>query len=294
MKSPRFSPTRVSALALNTLTELSRLKIFYFLLIFALLVIGNSFFMAQLEFEEEFQMLKDISLGAMSIFTSLIAILATATLIPKDLEDRTIYTILSKPVPRYEYIAGKLFGVLLLLGISTIIMSALFLLVLWLRETTVLSGVTAQMGTDPDAKDAAERYIAEIKATTFNWNLLPGIVVIFLKAGLLASLTLFISSFASSGIFAMLISIAIYFIGHLQAVAREYWLGDSAMQWWAKPILALVALLFPDLQTFNLVDEIVAGTAVPLGMFLQTAALGVGYIIVYQLLATFMFSTREL
>ena len=55
-------------------------------------------------------MLKDVSLGAMSIFTSLLAIVATAQLLPRDLEDRTIYTILAKPVPRYEYLIGKLAG----------------------------------------------------------------------------------------------------------------------------------------------------------------------------------------
>jgi ABC-type transport system involved in multi-copper enzyme maturation permease subunit len=57
----------------------------------------------------------------MSIFTSLLAIVATARLIPQDIEDRTVYTILAKPVPRFEYVLGKLAGVLLLLAISTLI-----------------------------------------------------------------------------------------------------------------------------------------------------------------------------
>ncbi|MEX1010342.1 MAG: ABC transporter permease subunit, partial [Chthoniobacterales bacterium] len=105
---------RTTAIAAVTWTELVRLKIFYFLVIFALLVIGNSFFLARFSFEEEFQMLKDIALGAMSIFSSLLAILATATLLPKDVEDRTIYTILAKPVSRTEYLLGKLAGVFLL------------------------------------------------------------------------------------------------------------------------------------------------------------------------------------
>jgi hypothetical protein len=99
---------RTTAIAAVTWTELVRLKVFYFLVIFALLVIGNSFFLARFSFEEEFQMLKDIALGAMSIFSSLLAILATATLLPKDMEDRTIYTILAKPVSRVEYLLGKL------------------------------------------------------------------------------------------------------------------------------------------------------------------------------------------
>ncbi len=110
-----FSFGRIAAITLNTLTELTRQKAFYVLLIFALLLIGSSIFMARLTFQQEFQILKDVSLGAMSIFTSLLAIVATARLIPKDVEDCTVYTILAKPVPRFEYVlacqAGAAFRV---------------------------------------------------------------------------------------------------------------------------------------------------------------------------------------
>ena len=129
-----FSFARVAAITGNTFTELVRLKVFYFLLIFALLLIASSLFMARLSFQQEFQVLKDISLGAMSIFTSLLAIVATAQLLPRDLEDRTIYTILAKPVPRHEYLMGKLAGVLLLLALSILAMTALFLALLFVRE----------------------------------------------------------------------------------------------------------------------------------------------------------------
>ena len=85
----------------------------------------------------------------MSIFTSLLAIVATARLIPQDLEDRTIYTILAKPVPRFEYLLGKLAGVLLLLALSLIIMSALFFIVLSFREQIVLRETMRQMSAAP-------------------------------------------------------------------------------------------------------------------------------------------------
>jgi ABC-type transport system involved in multi-copper enzyme maturation permease subunit len=104
--------TRIAAITGNTLTDLTRQKVFYFLLIFALILIGSSVFLARFTFQQEFQILKDVSLGAMSIFTSLLAILAAARLIPQDIEDRTIYTILAKPVPRFEYVLGKLCGIL--------------------------------------------------------------------------------------------------------------------------------------------------------------------------------------
>ncbi len=287
-----FSLARVGAITGITFTELVRLKVFYFLLIFALLLIGNSIFMARLSFQQEFQVLKDVSLGAMSIFTSLLAIVATAQLLPRDLEDRTIYTILAKPVPRYEYLIGKLAGVLLLLGLSMLAMTALFLALLFAREQMLIhETVRETAGLRPEQVEAALR---SLKESAFNPNLLPGIAVIFLKAALLAALTLFISTFATSNIFTVVVMVFIYFIGHLQATAREYWLAEHGGGWLAKTFLALVALAFPDLQLFNLVDDIVAGTAIPMAVFSQTAVLGCVYTSVYLFFAWVSFHGREL
>jgi ABC-type Na+ efflux pump permease subunit len=280
------------AIARNTFTELVRQKVFFFLLIFALLIIGNSAFMAKFSFQEQFQMLKDISLGAMSVFTSLIAILATANFLPKDMEDRTIYTLLAKPVPRYRYLLGKLLGIITLLACATLLMSALFLATLWLRESTVLAETRAQLaGASPEELALA---VKEVTDATFNINLLPGIAIVFIKSALLASLTLFISSFATSSIFTILMAAALYFIGHLQSTAREYWLSGLDVEWWSRLLAAAVALLFPDLQAFNLTDDIIAGTAVPLALFLNTAGLGILYVAVYFALSALVFSSREL
>ena len=86
----------------------------------------------------------------------------------------------------------------------------------------------------------------------------------------------------------------IYFIGHLQGTAREYWLEQHSAGWIAKTFLALVALVFPDLQLFNLVDDIVAGTAIPGALFAQTAVLGCVYTSVYFFFAWVAFQGREL
>ncbi len=287
-----FSAARVAALIGNNLTELVRLKVFYFLLLFALLLIGSSIFMAQLSFQQEFQVLKDVSLGAMSIFTSLLAIVATAQLIPRDIEERTIYTILAKPVPRYEYLAGKLGGVLLLLLLSLVAMTAVFFAVLFVRQQILVSETLHQAsGLRPEQVQAAT---AALRASAFTWSLGAGIVIIYLKAALLAALTLFISTFATSNIFTIFVMVFIYFIGHLQATARDYWLQQNGAGWIAKTFLALVALAFPDLQLFNLVDDIVAGTAIPAGLFAQTAVLGCVYTSVYFFFAWVVFHGKEL
>jgi ABC-type transport system involved in multi-copper enzyme maturation permease subunit len=295
MNSPghrAFSPGRIAAITGNTLTELTRLKIFYVLLFFALLLIGTSIFMARFTFQQEFQVLKDISLGAMSIFSSVLAVVTAARMIPQDMEDRTIYTILAKPVPRSEYLLGKLLGVLVLLALSVFIMSALFFVVLNLREQAVLSETARQMAGAPPEQMADA--LAAVRASAFNVNLLSGIALILVKSFLLASLTLFVSTFATTTIFTTIVMVFVYFIGHLQAIAREYWLQTNSGGWMTRTLLGLVALLFPDLQLFNLSDDIVAGTAIPLTLFAKTIALGSFYTGFYFLLAWSVFYRKEL
>jgi hypothetical protein len=287
-----FSLGRLTAIVGNTFTGLTRLKIFYVLLLFALLLIGSSVFMAQMTFQQEFQVLKDIALGAMSLFTSLLAVLATARLLPQDVEDRTAYTVLAKPVSRFEYLAGKLFGVLFLLALSLVAMSALFFAVLLLREQTVLNETARQMSAAP-AEQSAEA-LRLVRASAFNVNLFSAIAVIFVKGSLLAALTLFVSTFATSTIFTTIVMAFVYFIGHIQGIAREYWLQTNSAGWLTKTFLAIVAVIFPDLQLFNLTDDVVAGNAIPLALLLKTIAMGLFYSGFYLALAWAVFFRKEL
>jgi ABC-type Na+ efflux pump permease subunit len=284
-----FSLARVTAIASNTLLELVRLKVFYFLLLFALLLIGISFFTSKFTFQEQFQVLKDVSLGAMSIFTWLLAVLATAMLLPKDIEDRTLYTILAKPVPRFEYLLGKFVGVLLLLFIAISLMSAVFLAVLYARQQDALANAAHYVPAQ-----ALQEQLNDIRAATFNSNLLPGIVIIYLKAALCAALTLLLSTFASSSIFTIIMSVVIYLIGHIQPIAREAYLASQTTNALTKVFLAIVALIIPDLTSLTLVDDIVVGNAIPMLLFIKTAGLGLTYIGIYFLLGYFVFSVKEL
>jgi ABC-type Na+ efflux pump permease subunit len=288
----RFSPPRIFAIAGNTLTELTRQKVFYVLLLFALVLIGSSVFMARFTFQQEFQILKDVSLGAMSLFSSLLAIVATARLISQDIEDRTIYTILAKPVPRFEYVLGKLLGVILLLAISLATMAVLFAAVLYFREQSVLNETARAMPNAPQAQlnDA----LNAVRAAGLNVDIGAGVAVIFLKACLLAALTLLVSTFATTNIFTVVVMVFVYFIGHLQATAREYWLEQQSAGWIAKVFLAIVALIFPDLQAFNVVDDVVAGVAIPLAMLSRIVGLGFFYIAIYTLAGVFVFYGKEL
>jgi ABC-type transport system involved in multi-copper enzyme maturation permease subunit len=287
-----FSPARVGAIASNTLLELIRLKVFYFLLLFALVSIGGSalpiFF--NMPFQDEFQILKDVSLGAMTIFTWLLSVLATAMMLPKDIEDRTLYTILAKPVPRIEYLLGKLLGVMLLLLISTLVMSAMFVITLYIRQQMVIATAMHEYAGAPEQLATIVR---DIKAHTFTVYFIPGIVTIYIKAAIFAALTMMVSAFATSWIFTIFVTFMAYFIGSVEGIAREYWLSSHASLF-ARLFLLLVALLFPDLQLFSLVDDIVAGNAISMVMFWKTVGLGAGYIFVYSLVAYVIFAFKEL
>jgi ABC-2 type transport system permease protein len=164
--------------------------------------------------------------------------------------------------------------------------------VLNVREQAVLSDTAHQMGAAPP--EQVTEALNAVRASAFNVNLLSAIAIIFIKACLLASLTLFVSTFATTAIFTTIVMVFVYFIGHLEAVAREYWLQANSAGWITKAFLGLVALLFPDLQLFNLSDDIVAGTAIPMALLVKTIALGSFYIVFYLLLAWAVFYRKEL
>lgn len=283
---------RIAALTGNTFIELTRLRAFYVILLFALVLIGTSIFMAQWTFQQEFQVQKDVALGAMSVFTSLLAVLATARLLPQDIEDRTISTILSKPVSRFEYLLGKLAGVLLLLALSVIIMSTLFFVVLKFRELTVLRETSRRMSSAPPEQLADT--LRNIRAAAFHSNICAAIIIIYVKALLLAALTLFVSTFASTSIFTTTVMALAYFIGHLQSIAREYWFSQHSSNWLSNVFLGFVTLFFPDLQSFSVIDSIAAGTSIATGAIIKLAMLGLSYTCFYLLMATAIFWRKEL
>ena len=287
-----FSFARIWAIAGNTLLELVRLKVFYFLLIFALLIIGTSGFTTIFDFpfQDQLQILKDVAFGAMDIFSILLATLATANMLPKDIEDRTLYTILAKPVPRLEYLMGKLLGMFLLLFVSIVIMTALFAPALYAKYLIVKQATEQQYAMDPPALKYA---LDDLWKHTFTVSLIPCIVLTYIKAILLATLTLMISTFSTSYIFSVFTSFTCYFIGSIEGIARDYASTPLAGEG-LKLFIRLVGLFFPDLQLFNLADDIVAGNQIAMALFLKTAGLGLSYVCVYALVAYVVFSFKEL
>lgn len=283
---------RIGAIARTTFIEMARLRVFYVLVLFALVLILSSSFLARISFQQELQVTKDLALGAVNFFLSLLAIVATAQLLPRDIEDRIIYSVLAKPVTRFEYMLGKFFGVIALLTVSVIAMSLLCIAVIHLREQSALRENLTQFSqsTSEDQASAARA----IHEAGVNPGLFAALVANLAKGIILAALALCVSSFATSSIFTISAMAMIYLVGHLEPVAREYWLQQHAAGWFTRAFLAIVAFVFPDLQAFNLSDQLLAGAAVSSAMLMKLFELGAVYTVAYLVLAIAIFYQREL
>ena len=141
------TPARIAAVAGVTFTQLVRMRLFLVLAVFGIGFLALQFlpYQGQLGVEfrgvQQLQLIKDIALGCMQLFGLIFCVGATALLIPRDTEDRILYTILCKPVPRFDYLAGKAVGVLALLLVMLLMMDGLMSALLYLRE----GSLTAEM-----------------------------------------------------------------------------------------------------------------------------------------------------
>jgi hypothetical protein len=146
---------------------------------------------------------------------------------------------------------------LLLVGVA--LMSGFFALVLYARGHIVIAETMQGYPPGPEL-DAA---IAQIKASAFDLKLIPAVLIVFTKVSVIAAVTLMISSFSTSWIFTVMVSTMIFIIGHVQPIAREYWLSQAPIGVHPSPLLKLFLGFrcrglsrFPDV---NIVDEIAVG-----------------------------------
>lgn len=290
-----FSPGRVWTIAAATVTQLLRMRILAFLGVFCVVVVAAGFFFPVLEPEQQLKLLKDVSFGALQLFSIVIAVVATALLLPRDLEDRTLYTILSKPVPRLEYLLGKLFGVLLLIGGGLLMMDVIFSVVLHIRQGMVLGD--AIHGLEHEGKATSEN-IAELAAAVarqgLTWHLHAGVLAVFLKASIITAVALLVSCFASSTLFTVVISFCIVIIGHGQGLIREYFIERNFSDFGEKIASAALAILCPDLGMFDIVEGVIKGLPVTGGAILVLAGMTAVYATGYLVVSYLLFVEKEL
>ena len=293
---------RIATIAFGTFTQLVRMKVFYFLAIFVVLAIALNFFRLphtmgpEAVAAEELRLWKSGTIGLMKLFAIIFSLAATALLIPKDLEDRILYTILCKPVPRLDYLIGKLLGVLMLTFIALLAMDILMTAVLHHRTGIVEAERVAFLQGIEDYTEADIAIeVAEVRKHGPTTSLQFGILGIFLEAAVIAAVALLISTFSSSTLFTIISTIMVYFIGFFMGQAREYRLQTTALgdSFLGKAAVQLLSLIFPDLSIFGLADAAIAGTVIPALVALKVCGLALAYLVTYTLVSWFVFADKE-
>jgi ABC-type Na+ efflux pump permease subunit len=291
----RFSPRRVWTMAMATVTQLVRMKILAFLVIFCLLAVGAGFAFSVINPEQQLNLLKSVTLGALQIFSIVIGVVSTALLIPKDMEDRTLYTILSKPVPRFDYLLGKLLGVLLLIGGGLIVMDAVLSLILWLRQSMLFDDALARMRLEKMDTPETVAQMREIVARQgLTWNLHWAVWAIFLKATVVTTVALLLSCIASSTLFTIMITLCITIIGHGEALIREFFFQPNLSGWAGRAATLVLAAICPDLAQFDIVDSVVNGEIVPWSAVHDMTGIAALYVTVYLFATHLLFVEKEL
>ncbi len=292
---------RIIVIARHAFTQLVRMKVFYFLAVFAVIAIASNFFdLPQHEGPESIgvnvlRSIKSWSLGTMTLFSVVLSIVATALLLPKDVEDRTLYTILAKPVPRIDYLAGKLLGVLLLVFVSLALMNVLMVVVLQIRTSMVLEQQLDMAKALDWPKEAIDSLRLETVANGPTWSLQGAVFAVFLRASIMASLALLISTFSTSTLFTTIISFLIYFIGHFQADVRNAYLqaGQAGEGVFARLVSLVLSLVLPDFQNFNVIDAVIEGQTMPLLILGKLTLIGLYYAIFFTIASWFVFAEKE-
>lgn len=286
-----FSLSRIGTIAMSTVTQLVRMKTFYFLFAFALLLfaIGNFNFASSPA--QSLSTLKKVSFGAMDLFAWLFAIVATALLIPRDIEDRTLYTILSKPVRRIEYLLGKLCGVLLVIAISLSVMFICCSAMITWQELGFIAEEYDNRELQTEQEIASS--IALIEKAGFRGELIYAAYASFLKAAVVAGVTILLSTFASSSLFTIIISILVFLVGHAHSMATSYWLQETDNSVLVQMILKVVKILIPNFQLFSFSEGIVQGETFASAVIWQMSGLTFGYLFVFLLLSLISFGDKE-
>ncbi|MCP4869546.1 MAG: ABC transporter permease [Proteobacteria bacterium] len=219
---------KIWAIALNTFREAVRDKILYTLLFFALLMIGASVLVAELAVGEYDKILRDLGLSAINLFGMLIAVFVGIGLVYKEIERKTIYTIASKPIPRWQFVSGKYIGLAGTLALEVLIMAIGFALML---AFTGASGAMESM---------------------------PAIWLTWIELLVVIAVAIVFSCFSTPALSA-LFTLGFILIGRLTAPLKEF--ADAGNSEVLKDFAAVVYKILPDLQTFNLRAEAAYGRA---------------------------------
>jgi len=251
---------RITVIALNTFRETLRDKILYNLVFFGLLLIGSSILLSTLTMGEQGKIIQDIGLASINVFGIIIAIFVGIGLVSKEIEKRTIFTIIAKPVPRHLFLLGKYSGLALTLLVNVGIMAAGFFL-------TVL-----------------------VSKTGLDLALLKAIGLIIMELLVITAVAVMFSTFTTPTLSATF-TLAIYVIGHLTDDLRT--LGAKLGASLTTVVLDGLYYLLPNLEYFNVKGQAVHGLPIEPFYLISAVAYGLTYTTILLILACMIFQCRD-
>ena len=263
----------IRAIAISVFRESVRDKVFYNLLLFALLMVASSLLIGQLTAGQDVKIIKDLGLAATSMFGLFIAVFIGIGLVSKEVERRSIYALLAKPIARYQLVIGKYCGLTLTLAANMAVMAVALYGVLAYMSWGVSPGVRAVW--DAPALDPA---------------LMKAMALIFAELMLVTALALFFSTFSSPMLSAAL-TFGLYVVGHFSADLRNFQQAVNSPG--AARFARALYWVLPNLAQFDVKSDVVHGIHVPLGYLAITGAYAALYITMLLAVASLVFSRRD-
>ena len=248
-------------------------KVLYNLVLFAVLLIGASYLIGQLTAGQDVKIIKDLGLSAISAFGLFIAVFIGIGLVSKEVERRSIYGLLAKPIHRYQLVAGKYAGLTLTLAINVAVMGVALYLVLAYMSRGV--PVEVQKAWDAPALDPA---------------LLKAIVLILVELMVITAIALFFSTF-STPLLSAALTFGIFLVGQFSADLRTF---EQVVD--SPPVARIARGLYwvlPNLAQFDVKAQIVHAQPVTAGYMAMTTLYAALYIATLLVAAMLIFSRRD-
>lgn len=253
--------------------ESVRDRVPYSMMIFAILLMAASYLISQLTAGQDMKIIKDLGLAALSIFGLLIAVFLGIGLVSKEVERKSIFGLLTKPVSRTQFILGKYAGLVSTLVINLGVMTVAYYGVLAYMDWVSPAGIRASW-----------------PAPALDPRLLVAIALIVAELALVTAIALFFSTF-SSPLLSTLLTLGLWVAGHFNSDLRNFGaVVDSA------PIIAIARALYyllPNLAPFDVKAEVVHGLPVSARHVLLTLAYATVYSSVLLTAAVAIFRRRD-
>lgn len=250
----------IGIIAFNTFRESLRDKILYTVLVFTVLLLGASIFLADLSVMEHQKIVTDLGLAAINIAGVIIAILVGISLVTNEIERKTIYTVLARPISRAQFILGKYLGLTATLFLNISIMVVVFVGMLFVYP--------------------APSFVPVFQA----------LELIFIELMLLVAVAIFFSTFSSTTLSAIM-TIGVFIVGHL--TTDLVGLSKRSASEFAKMLATSLYYLWPNLEALNMKGQAAAGITIPFTLQATATAYGLLYAAALIAAACLIFQRRD-